>query len=1109
MEPIHNLLHLINALRARIEGDSLGRVALSEREEHELRAGVSRGFELGPSRLEAASRKRWGAAALLLGARALRAAAEGPFSYERISAHLSQWPRHLGQVEYNAIEEGAKLWGIEIMRVVTARGPQRRFLGTMIRHSGAGWVLLEKLAAFVASQRRWDWIVSTGIETIAAWIHLHARHTLGEQVERALDEETREALAARLQDLASVRALLGENVTPEAALQSFGADDLSAALDAPTADATRRMLEHLCPPSDDEACGAPRWHWHLDGRGYERAGIALPQRIRPPDDLSAEVHELRLQLLDDLQSRSARYVRVHSRNGKRDLFEHREGPRIRLPRSFQTQLIAQFKDGQDTDEVVVAELDVPTAPMAVFDAERGRLLLHPRAGTRVALVLAPGWRLRVPAGFLPAGKEPLKAWTGTMPDHDLMCELSGPDNETRSWTLSATPPPLQLTLTNAVAGLRLAQAPVVCGPPEFRSNIMRGKGTCTVRRNGETLGTLQVLVRGGRLKLSPASPSTLDWPHTGVFSLDFALSGHTCTERVAVLPPDTKAEVTGGPDGTTVALSGPALRAKLSIRFPDQSTQEGDGHLTLSPDVRGQFTIHYSLAGTPWLGMWGIFAPPQTTEIVDSEGAARDGEDDLSALRSGGGLRVYGEPRTTVRLQIEDECWSLRLSPNGERVFPFSAIPSPMLQRMAEQTQVEQLRICIRWSDGSERQRVFAIPHNKKPLVRIVPGDDGGPPRLRVAWSRKPPGEVQIDAVRAWQPWAPSTSLPAQAAAWPDWDGKAGYEAECSLEPGSYQVALFSGERRLSGATLVFCPDGTLPPPPPHFSQLEAELWDNPDIRKLPPLLGQWCEECKDETHLSGLLRNLTRFGMKWFRIAEVLPEITGSWRLETLLRENPSDLDSLIADYYEQTGLAWMFVRERDLVRIAGRLYKHGSGAANKLLACVAELDAGLLRAAARIWSQVLSFEGQHQEQAIKLHRQLDTYESPRRISPNERARIADLDLDLDTNMLCVPRLLGLRQLHRHAAEIDARYRFIYDRVSPNPPLQDAWFDRLPEQLRLLERAVASWAWLVHRWRRGELMTYKTMRALSRIEPLARKSFDYWLNSWDRIDPPKTGDKR
>ncbi|MDC0716157.1 hypothetical protein [Nannocystis bainbridge] len=1113
MKAIHDLLHLLNNLRERIGGDSLGRVALDKREERELHAGVSRGFELGLSRLDAASRKRWGAAALLLGARALRAAAEGPFSYDRISAHVSLWPRHLDQPQYNALEDGAKLWGIEIMRVVTARGPQRRFLGTLIRQSGAGWVLLEKLAALVARQQLWDWIVSTELETIAAWIDLHARRTLGERVERALDEETREALAARLQDLANVRALLGQNATPEAALQTFGANELAAALDAPSTDATRRMLEHLCPSSDDEACGAPRWQWHLDGRGYERAVIALPQRLRPPDDLPLEVHEFRVQLLDDLQPRSALYVRVHGRDGRRDLFEHREGPRIRLPRNLQAQLLAQFRDGRDTGEVVVAELAVPTAPIAVFDAERGRLLRHPRAGTRVALVLAPGWRLHAPAGFLPGGKEPLEAWIGTMSDHDLACELSGPDDETQSWTLSATPPPLELTLTNAVPGLRLAHAPVVCGAPEFRSNIMRGKGTCTVRRNGESLGSLQVVVRGGRLKLSSASPSTLDWPQTGVFSLDFSLRSHTCTERVAVLPADTRAEVLGGPGGTTAALSGPTLHARLRTLSPDLPTQEGKGRLTLSPVVRGQVVLHCELAGTPWLGVWRLFARPQIMEVVDTEGAVRDGEDDLSALRSGGGLRVYGEPRTIVQLQIEDERWSLRLSPNGERVFPFREIPSAMLQRMAEQKQVEQLRIHVRWPDHSEQKRAFAIPHNKKPLVRIVPGEDGAPPRLRVAWSRRPPGEVHIEAVRAWQPWAPSVSLPAQAATWPDLDGKAGYEAEAPLEPGSYQVALFSGERQLSGATLVFCPDGTLPPPPPHFSRLEAELWDNPDIRKLPPLLDQWSEEGKDEMYLPGLLRNLTRVGIKWFRIAEILPEITGSWRLETLLREDPSALDSLITDYYEQTGLAWMFVRDRDLECVAGRLYMHGSGAANKLLACVAELDAGLLCAAARAWGHLLSFEGQHRDQTIELQRQLNAYKEPRRISPDERAWLTEPDLEPDPNKLCVPRLLGLQQLNRHAAALSAGLGELdiptNERRSTPPRFDPAWFDRLPERLQELERAAATWAWAVHLWRRGETMTYRTMRALSRIEPLARRSFDYWLNSWDRIDPQKSGDHR
>ena len=74
---------------------------------------------------------------------------------------------------------------------------------------------------------------------------------------------------------------------------------------------------------------------------------------------------------------------------------------------------------------------------------------------------------------------------------------------------------------------------------------------------------------------------------------------------------------------------------------------------------------------------------------------------------------------------------------------------------------------------------------------------------------------------------------------------------------------------------------------------------------------------------------------------------------------------------------------------------------------------------------------------------------------------------------------------------------------------MDDAWFERHPERLKQLERAVAASAWRVHRWRRDETMTFETMRVLSRVEPLARKSFDYWLNSWDLLDTRNSGDKR
>jgi hypothetical protein len=594
-------------------------------------------------------------------------------------------------------------------------------------------------------------------------------------------------------------------------------------------------------------------------------------------------------------------------------------------------------------------------------------------------------------------------------------------------------------------------------------------------------------------------------------SLEFVIGVHRCTEPVAVLPADTTIEVVSDQEGTLATLRHPTFCVRMRARDAPVQADGTYGNLFLPPEVHGRVVIDYTLAfaGTTRSGVWRIFAHPPATEVVDADGAVRDGEDDLSALRSGGGLRIYGQPRATVDVEIKDECWKLRLSPEGDRVFPFSEIPFALLNHEAEQKQVERLHVFIRRPGDEPRRRTFFIPQNERPFAEITAGNAYTPSRICVAWSRRAPAEVRLEVVRAWQPWTPSISLPARPVAW---SGKSGYEVDLPLPAGPYQLALFGGERRLSGVRLVSSPNNKLLPTPSHLSPLEATLWTNTDVDRLAPLVRQWSDEGHDEHCLLPLLDNLTRFGsVKWFKIAEVLPEITGSWRLETLLRgDQPEALDRRVEEYYEQTGLAWMFVRDSDLTRVAGRLCAYPRGAANTLLARVAELDAGLLCPGARVWSCLLSCDGSHPDSAkAALNDRFNTYARPRTISPYERTLLVEADHELpnskaapDPDKVCVPRVLGLRQLNRYGDRVDERRSSIVDRAARPPPLNAAWFEQLPERLREHERAIAAWSWSVHRWRHGETMAFMTMRALSRLEPLAGKSFDYWLNAWDLPRP-------
>jgi hypothetical protein len=222
--------------------------------------------------------------------------------------------------------------------------------------------------------------------------------------------------------------------------------------------------------------------------------------------------------------------------------------------------------------------------------------------------------------------------------------------------------------------------------------------------------------------------------------------------------------------------------------------------------------------------------------------------------------------------KFKDECWKLRLSPEGDRVFPFSEIPFALLNHEAEQKQVERLHVFIRRPGDEPRRRTFFIPQNERPFAEITAGNAYTPSRICVAWSRRAPAEVRLEVVRAWQPWTPSISLPARPVAW---SGKSGYEVDLPLPAGPYQLALFGGERRLSGVRLVSSPNNKLLPTPSHLSPLEATLWTKHGCRPARPLsYASGAMKATTNHCLLPLLDNLTRFGsVKWFKIAR---SITG-----------------------------------------------------------------------------------------------------------------------------------------------------------------------------------------------------------------------------------------
>jgi hypothetical protein len=1084
--------------------DSLGRLSLDETEERLLVGSVRILLEEGIRRLAGIDRERWGAAMLLVGARALRRSGEGPFSYDLMGEVLGieGLADKIGGPEREAMELGAGFWRIQLLRTRTEDGrPWRRFLGTMIRHSGGGWAILDRLASLVS--RRWHWagIRAAEAEAVAAWIEQCATcGHVGRGMAHALEnDETRHALAERLQDLAAVWAMLQEAgaTTVEHALQALGADALSSWLDAPDHASARRMLEHLCEASGEGAPDRIRWHWFSDGQGREGVTIALPERIRLPD-VPEEADRIELRLLDVRPDRGCSYVR---RGG---VFEHRQGLRqLRTPVACfeQVVVIAQYRRGHESGELVAAELSLP-APVTVFDTRSGRALRWPRSGMRIALVPQPGWSLCAPPGFAESGRAPLRAWVGEMPAGAAECAVLSPEGEEEPWTLSPTPMQLDIALPNAITGLRLHRVPVVQGAPHIRIGLMRGRGTCTVHdEHGATLMEgVAVKSWGGRVELPMER-----WA-PGIYRLTLAFDGRACSVRFAVLPADARVDVHGGQEGTNVRLIGADLTARLSLR--DRSPAlAGEGSLLLGPEIRGSVVIDVAVAcgHATWIGAWSLHACPEVVEIVGA-GGDRETRADLSLLRGGGGLRIHGRPRSTAVVEAGDLRWSVQLSPEGERLFPFTLLPSFIFQRNGK-----PLAITMRWPGGEKRRLVFSDPSASRPEVRVVPSaGDQTASRLCLAWKHDIVGEVHVEAVAAWRPWWPATRLPVVPARW---DDKAGYETCFSLPPGGYQIALMSGDRRVSGMALVWSSEGRVIPPPDGLGPLERELWNEPSKGRLATLLEE-CMQARDEERIvPGLLRNLARYGAGWFRIADVLVNILGWRRLETLLYASMlREIDQLVDAYYDAVGVSWMFVRARDLDRTAITLAALEHGRANMLLRNVGEQYAGLLLPALRCWDGLLSREEpfvQHLSELKPLH---DGYAPLQRLTHEELDCLRETDIDADMDEICGGvraslRLRGLLELRGFREEIEAQP--VIREIAAASRLEDKWFSHLPEQLQAFERAVASLAWEVHCWRQGGHMATKRMQEISRLELLARHSFDYWLNTWDRIATAAEGDAR
>jgi hypothetical protein len=1103
LEALRSILSTIRPDTSQRE-DSLHRVPISAQEEERLRKSVWLLLQRGLGALDRADQRRWGAAMLLLGARAFSRETEGPFTYARMAERLDMpgLEGALGHMEREHMAEGARWWGLELMRITRSDGSKRRqFLRTMLQHSGGGWAIVEALVDLVAKHWRFPDLARADIDRVASWIHdMVERKLLGKKIGDVLrDEETRYAMAERLLDMGAAWELAGEVLDQEpdnqdavARLRTAG---ISQILDAPDAAAEQRMLERLCPGAREAAQGRVGWRWLVDARGNESLVVEMPERMMVEERLRG-LDRLRTGVIGGNDTQRCVY------SNQKGILHYLSGARMLTPAARAPMtVVAEYRRGPETGEIELAEL-THNGGVMMFRGDTGRPVRCAAPGTSMALVPLPGWEIAGLDGFVAAGRAPWRGWVGNMPEIPVTYALRGPDGEEEICQLAPAAEGLEVSVGNAVDGLRLDGARVVCGTPGLAIEQIHGRVMCRVTWGGQEVARGRARVRARRVQV-PVETWT-----SGRYGIELEHGGIVRHVDVVVLPESVRCSVTSGPDGTLVSMLG-CDRADMHARDIHVAK---DGQVHLAPEVRGRTVVDLRVAvrrgDAVMTGTWRVLASPALVDVMTGPEANATDERDIAILRGGGGLRILGQPRASVRVHVANRQWVLRLSPEGERFVPFVWIPSEVLRALKDR----RLEVTVNWPEGYRKTLSF-VDSSEQLLQHhgLEPDADRRLPRRFLLWEQSVAGDVHGEAVAAWQPWQPAIRLPVTPAMR---NGGQGYAVVLDVPQGPYQMALMSGDRRISGMGLVWCnPEGGNAVPPNELGDLERELWAKSNRGRLVQLLEERLAREGNDAILGGLVRTLDRYGTAWFRIAEVLVQFLGAWRLRALIDEAWA-LAVPVERYYKDMGVPWLFVRRRDLELIGEWLAEQEAGMANRLLMEVADLRAGLLVAAVDAWQSRLHFDPAQIELLASLDHSHRLYkEGPGPLSPEALARVRQPGASLeaadqteDEASTYSQRFFGLLELRGHEKTIwndDALRRLLENKEWPPPDqLENRWFARIPERLEQIERAIARMAWHIHRWRRGWMRYDPSMQDIGVLAQYAQHSFDYWLNTWDALDP-------
>ena len=1094
-------------------GAHLSRIDLTNEQWAQLVGAIKQCLDQNWAGIPSYDKYGWGAAMMLVGTRVFRKLPEGPFTWDHLGARIGveKLSTEIRHTEYEYIDEGSRrYWKIEILK--NPKG-HRRFIGTMLVHSGGGWAVLQSLIDRVTTLWNWEGVRVASQGEITEWLHQiqqDYRYLSGSTRRVLQTDDGRVAMAARLAQVAQGRAEISNRglLADDAAetMEKIGAQDISISnlFGAPSERSDEEILSDVFDFTEgtrSRTLSAPKWQWLQPPARKSRLAISLPDKFRHVA-IGDGIEKVRVRLANVEQNKYP----VYQRNGEED-FEHYRGPKLLAigdAVTFPVQLVIEYQsEHKTTVESSWCTMDFPGEPIGIFDHHGGELIDKTQAGDELHLVAPRGSLLETSSPLSQIDCVGVEAWRGVLPVAGLKYKILSPgSDDVIEEFLKPKSQTLQLRVAgNRIDGITFGNAPAYEGWPEILVGSDMTHADYELRR-GSSRHQIQrgkCTVRGGRLVLQGLQK------HPGQYTLHVEV-GHRSSElRFAVLPLGTHFRVSHSASGTKLQIK--YLNAELSHR--DAVDTVALNSLQFPEDVRKAMTVAVDAhREDPSLrnGCWRITAAPYHAEVVTGRtGDTVDEPRDLGLLRGEGGLRIYGSPKASVRIDTGPYRWSLRLDGCGRRFFPFTHLPEAALS-----CDRQPFEITVVWDGAQKTFGPFIDQRLVEPQTHASPIRNRRAHEVQVELRWDVGGELDMELLPAWRPWSKSHIAAAHRL---DRDPENRiFRSKFSVEPGPYKVRLIRDGLPISGVAAVVlstATNGKVEPDQP-LDPYQWYLWrvhtgspqPHPD-RALEAF--RECEPTERNRQRVQLLRQFEAWPPQWFASRLLLPEIASEENLRSKVglpvqylseKEIPKALSLLSA----------LAIRYSDLEHIHHLISRRAPDEQADLFLGLVDLQAGLLVPAFQAWKGAFCDDAMQRIAPELLPWQLANSNSVDELSDEEYNALRILedtptkggnlrfdglwearrqeeklseDSDIDEAVRAVKHYVERHQLHLPATVCRAVHNKTFPRTSQ------------------IEKAVAAICHDLHRWRDGRHpgpMPWDTLDTLHRCVP---RLIDYWLNRY------------